>query len=161
LNSSRLFEGSRSTNAACPSGRRSKRRKGSAKNSRPFFADPAEQPLPVRPLPEYDPEVSGVGLGSGLDVVAEVADDRVAEEVQGDAVSVAPGQRAAEALDVEPSGVLQIPGRDRQVEHVQVARITTPPARCRTADRRSLSIAITSSARTLPTLTQGPIRRRK
>jgi hypothetical protein len=36
----------------------------------------------VRPVPECDPEVSGVELGSGIDVVREVADDLVAEEVQ-------------------------------------------------------------------------------
>src|SRR4051812_10761920 len=55
-----------------------------------------EQAFPASPLPEGDAEMSRVQRWIGVDAAGEVADNLVAEKVQGDAVGVAPGQRAAE-----------------------------------------------------------------
>jgi phosphohistidine phosphatase SixA len=61
-----------------------------------------EQAFPASPLPKGDAEVSRVQRWSGVDAAGEMADNLVAEKVQGDAVGVSPGQRAAETVDIEP-----------------------------------------------------------
>ena len=122
----------------------------------------AEYPFPVLPLPEGDAEVPGVERRGCIDAIGEMADNLVSEEVQGDAVGVAPGESATEAFDIKLLSVVEVPSWDRQVKHIQGGAHHN--AASKVSDRRprrSVSSAITSSARMLPKLTEDPIRRRK
>jgi hypothetical protein len=72
------------------------------------------------------------------------------------------GQRAAKTLDIESSRLLQVPGRDGQMKHVHgIAHHSVTGKVSERKPRRSVSSAITSSARTLAKLAEEPIRRRK
>ena len=94
-----------------------------------------------------------------------MADQLVAEEVDRDAVGVAPGQLAAQCADVERLRLVQVVDRDGQMEDVAaLSHETALSKHSRVSARRPSRIV--SSPRSavdgmLPRLTSEPIRRTK
>ena len=100
-------------------------------------------------------------------VFGQVAHQLVAEEVDRDAVGVAPGQLAAQRADVERLRFVQVVDRDRQVEDVAALSHDTETLLSKhsrvSARRPSRMVSSPSSAvdEMFPRLTSEPMRRTK
>ena len=79
-----------------------------------------QHPVEVVPVPERHAEVPGVQRRRRIDRLRArpVAHDLIAEEVERDPVVVAAGEVAAELPDVELEGLVEVAGRDGEMEDV-------------------------------------------
>src|SRR5262249_14173555 len=82
----------------------------------------------VLAMTERDAEVPRIERRLPDDLVRQVAHDLLAEEVERDAIGVAPGQVTAELIDVEATGLVEVGHRDGEVEHVPIVTHDASPS---------------------------------